>query len=119
MEQLSGSEASSPRVVKKLSVTSRGALKLARQFGQALVCVRHRVDAKGEYRYPTVELLVERAPIVPTVETVVGVQVGQSERSLQRVVKAAGTKWDAATNLWRMPRRLAGILRLSNRIVAK
>ena len=25
-----------------------GALKLARQFGDALVCVRHRIDEKGE-----------------------------------------------------------------------
>lgn len=119
MEQLLGSEVSSLRVIKKLSATSRGSLKLARQFGQTLVCVRHRVDAKGECRYTTVELLVEWAPIVPRVETMVSVRVGQNERSLQQLVKAAGAKWDATTRLWRMPRRLAGILRLAQRIVAK
>lgn len=51
------------RVTRKLSPESRGALKLARQFGDALICVRHRSDDKGEYRYTTVELLVEKTPI--------------------------------------------------------
>lgn len=114
-----GSEASSLRVVKKLPVTSRGAIRLARQFGESLVCVRHRVDPKGEYRYTTVELLVEKAHIAPRVEAMVGVRIGRDERSLQQVVRAAGARWDYKTKLWHMPKRLAGILRLSSRVAPK
>jgi hypothetical protein len=119
VREVPGTEAASLRVVKKLAVSSRGAIKLARQFGDTLVCVRHRIDAKGEFRYTTVELLVERAPIRPRVEATVGVRIGGNERSLQQVVKAAGAKWDYSTRLWNMPKRMAGILRLTERIVAK
>ena len=114
-----GSEAASLRVVKKLTASSRGALKLARQFGASLVCVRHRVDATAKFRYTTVELLVEKAEIRPRTEAVVGVRVGPNERSLQSVVRAAGAVWDHKAKLWRMPRRLVGILRLTDRIAEK
>jgi hypothetical protein len=63
------------RVTKKLSPASRGALKLARQFGDALVCVRHRSDDRGEYRYTTVELLVDKVRVQPRTDQVVGGQV--------------------------------------------
>lgn len=43
------------RVTKKLSPETRGALKLTRKFGDSLVCVGHRSDDKGEYRYTTVD----------------------------------------------------------------
>ena len=114
-----GSEAASLRVVKKLAISSRGALTLARQFGETLVCVRHRVDAKGEFRYTTVELLVDKVPIRPRNEALVGVRIGPYERSLQTIVRAAGASWDHKTKLWRMPKRLVGILRLTARITDK
>ncbi|MBL8289689.1 MAG: hypothetical protein JNL85_17030 [Rubrivivax sp.] len=58
-----GSEAAPLRVVKKLPLGAKGAHKLAQQFGEALVCVRHRVDAQARFRYTTVERRVEKAPI--------------------------------------------------------
>jgi hypothetical protein len=119
VQRVPGTEASSLRVTKKLPVSARGAIKLARQFGETLVCVRHRVDAKGEFRYTTVELLVDKAPIRPRIEAMVLVRIASDERSLQQVARAAGATWDYSTRLWRMPRRLAGILRLAPRIVRK
>ena len=119
MKTVPGSEAASLRVVKKLAISSRGALTLARQFGETLVCVRHRVDAKGEFRYTTVELLVDKVPIRPRNEALVGVRIGPYERSLQTIVRAAGANWDHKTKLWRMPKRLVGILRLTARITDK
>ena len=53
-----GALASKLRVTKKLATTNRGAIKLAQQFGNALVCVRHRTDSEARFRYTTVELLV-------------------------------------------------------------
>ena len=119
MNTATGAEAATLRVTKKLSPKSRGAIKLTRQFGTSLVCVRHRVDVRGEFRYTTVELLVDKAPMQPRVETQVAIRIGPTEYPLQTVVRAAGAAWDSKARVWRMPKRLAGILRLTNRIVCK
>jgi hypothetical protein len=105
------------RVVKKLSPSDRGAIKLAEQFGETLLCVRHRVDAKAKVRFTTVELLVGKAFIRTKQETLVGVRIDWEEQSLLSVARGAGAKWDGKDRVWRMPRRLAGILRLTDRIV--
>jgi hypothetical protein len=104
------------RVIKKLAPSSRGAIKLAEQFGETLICVRHRVDAKAKFRFTTVELLVGRAAIKVKSQKFVNVQVDWNEQSLRQVVKEAGARWDANAKVWRMPKRLAGILRLTDRI---
>jgi hypothetical protein len=105
------------RVVKKLDPASRGAIKLAEQFGTTLVCVRHRIDAQAKLRFTTVELLVGQAPIKVRSQKYVGVKVDWNEQSLRDVLKEAGAKWDPGAKVWRMPRRLVGILRLTDRIV--
>lgn len=119
MKIWTGAEAAKLRITKKLAPDSRGAIKLSRQFGAALVCVRHRVDAKAEIRYTTVELLVDKTPIQPRIEHFVAIRIGPREYPLQTVVRAAGAIWDGKERVWRMPRRLAGILRLASRIVNK
>jgi hypothetical protein len=119
MNNATGADAATLRVIKKLSSNSRGAITLTRQFGDSLVCVRHRVDARGEFRYTTVELLVDKAPMQPRAETLVAVNIGPTEHPLQTVVRTAGATWDSRARVWRMPKRLAGILRLTNRIVDK
>ena len=113
------STTASLRVTKKLSPESRGALKLARQFGEALICVRHRSDDKGEFRYTTVELLVEKTPIRPRTDNLVGIRIGPDEKPLQTVVRAAGGTWDYKAKVWRLPRRIVGILKLADRITEK
>src|SRR4051812_41936053 len=47
------------RIVKRLSASQAGAIKLARRYGDALVCVRYRHDLQGRLRYTTVELVVD------------------------------------------------------------
>ena len=105
------------RVVKKLAPTSRGSIKLAEQFGKTLLCVRHRVDAEAKFRFTTVELLVGRAPIKVKSQKYVEVQIDWNEVSLRQIVKEAGARWDGEAKVWRMPRRLVGILRLTDRII--
>ena len=119
MNTATGTEAATLRVIKKLSPKSRGAITLTRQFGDSLVCVRHRVDPRGEFRYTTVELLVAKARVQPRVETQVAVRINPTEYPLQAIVRAAGATWDGQARVWRMPKRLVGILRLANRIVDK
>ena len=107
------------RVTKKIAPESRGAIKLAQRFGEALVCVRHRIDDKGEFRYTTVELLVEKTAVVPRSDKIVGIRVGPSEKPLQTLVRAAGGTWDYKARVWRLPRRVVGALKLVDRITEK
>jgi hypothetical protein len=104
------------RVVKKLAPDQPGALKLAQKYGDALICVRHRVDPTGQVRTTTVELRVDQAPIRPRVDRTVGVRIDYAERSLQVAAKAAGATWDPQARLWRMPIRVADALGLRARI---
>ncbi len=109
-------ERSTYRVVKTLAPTDRGAIALARHYGDALVCVRHRTDAKGKFRHTTVELLVETTPIRPRNQAMVHVRTEPHEQALNAVIKSAGGIWDGRLRLWRLPKRVAGILSLRDRI---
>lgn len=112
-----GSEASRLRVTKKLAVTNRGAIKLAQQFGDALVCVRHRVDSDASFRYTTVELLVEKVEMRQRTSKMVHIRVHPNEHALRTVVRAAGAVCDRKSGLWHIPKRVATVLRLPGRIV--
>lgn len=105
------------RVLRKLAPASRGACKLARRYGESLVCVRHRVDVQARLRTTTVELLVEVTPIQARSERVVGLRVGARERDLQAMLRAAGGHWDPAARVWRLPGRVVGLLKLGDRVV--
>jgi hypothetical protein len=112
-----GDEASKLRVTKKLATTNRGAIKLAQQFGDALVCVRHRTDAEAKYRYTTVELLVDKTEMRPRQSKMVQIRVHTQEHALRNVVRVAGAVCDGKTGLWHIPQRVATVLRLTGRIV--
>lgn len=113
-----GATATTLRITKKLPPSSKGAIKLARQFGPALICVRHRVDPAAKFRFTTVELLVEKTPIQPRSEKLVHVRVNPNEYALRTAVRSAGAIWDHKAKLWLMPRRVATVLRVSHRIVS-
>lgn len=106
------------RIVKRLSASQPGAIKLARRYGDALVCVRYRHDGQGRLRYTTVELVVDEAPIASRAELdeFVLVRVDYNETQLRQQALAHGAKWDAKRRLWRMTRRTAKRLRLVARI---
>lgn len=105
------------RVIKTLRPTDRGAIAFARQYGDALVCVRHRTDARGKVRHTTVELTVQSTAIRPRSVKMVWVRVEAQERALHAVVKAAGGMWDGRRRQWRLPSRVASILNLRDRVV--
>lgn len=112
-----GASISSLRVVKKLAVSAPGAKMLHRQFGDSLVCVRHRVNADASIRHVTVELLVDSRPVVPILQQTVAVKLERHERALQRLVHAAGARWDPKRLVWRLPKRLVALLRLKDRVI--
>lgn len=110
-------ERSTYRVLKTLHPTDRGAIQLAQHYGDALVCVRHRTDAKGKVRHTTVELLVQSTPIKARAVKLVKIRLEPHERALRDVIKTAGGRWDPDTRLWQLPSRVASILNLRHRVV--
>lgn len=107
---------SSYRVAKKFAPDQRGAIRLARRYGNALVCVRHRHDPTGRHRVVTVELALEMVPIVRRPSPIVGVHIAYSESALRAAARAGGAEWDREAKLWRMPRSVARSLGLLGRV---
>ena len=107
------------RVVKRLSASQSGAIKLARRFGDALVCVRYRRDMEGLIRYTTVELVVDRVPVVTRKkpDSIVTMKIEFDDSSLRQLMLAHGARWDARKQVWRMTLLSATKLGLEDRIV--
>jgi hypothetical protein len=95
------------RVVKRLDPTQPGAINLARRYGEALVCVRYRHDADGLHRMTTVELVVERVPIVRRPSPIVAVVLSLNDPKLRAKAMTLGATWDAKMRVWRMSREVA------------
>jgi hypothetical protein len=106
------------RVIKKFSPHQPGAIKLARRYGPALVCVRYRESADGETRFITVELLIEQMPLVKKKADaeIVAVEFSAADQALRRRILANGGQWDARSRTWLITRGLARRLRLMTRV---
>ena len=100
------------RIVKRLAPDQPGAKKLARQYGNALVCVRYRHDAVRGVRYTTVELIVEQAqlPAKRAKSTTVYVHISHLDARLKTEAQAEGARWDARRQAWRMSLQTARAL---------
>jgi hypothetical protein len=107
------------RVVKKISPSRPGAVKLARHYGESLVCVRHRMDPAGRVRVTTVELIIETTPVRREIDVLVGVQIDFEEHALRGRARAEGATWDREARVWRMPLSVAHALRLQKRVVGR
>jgi len=113
------------RIAKRIAPTQPGAIKLAEQYGERLVCVRYRHDPTGRYRYTTVELVVARSLVKPRSERqqrpkklqVVALRLGGTENELRKVVLAHGGVWNSEARLWYLARTTAQALGLLNRVV--
>lgn len=105
------------RVIKKIAPDQRGAKTLTSQYGDQLVCVRHRIDPTGTLRLTTVELIVAQQKISPRPSPQVDVEVQYQERALQARLKAAGGRWDPIRRKWRIRRATAIALGLKQRIL--
>ena len=94
-----------------------GTRRYVAEYGERLVCVRHRFDADRQQRVTTVELVVDRVATVPRAGTVVGIRVAWGEAEVARRVKQEGGTWDARLKLWRLLAGDARRLGLEDRIV--
>lgn len=90
-----------------------GTRRLVERHGEALVCVRYRVDEARGRRLTTIELIVEDKPLK---QRDVLIRIAYGEAVLRQQVKAAGGQWDATLKLWRVPLPAVRRLKLESRI---
>lgn len=97
----------------------KGTKRLARQYGNRLVCVRYRYDAVKRKRYKTVELIVDEQRWQPALKpgTLVAVQVKWGEVEMARAVRGAGGHWDKVCKVWRLRYDQVVALGLQHRMV--
>ncbi len=107
------------RVIKTLAPAARGTKTLSAYYGDALVCVRHRLDETGMKRITTVELIVSEAPINRRPGPTVDIEVKPHERALRAKLKTAGARWHEAESIWSIRRSTALALGLKPRIVPR
>lgn len=89
----------------KLDPGQAGTLKLLREYGEALVCVRYRYDLAARCRHKTVELVVETAPWWPgrrrlKPDTWVAVETKTGEINIHNKLRRHGGQWDSRRRLW-------------------
>lgn len=92
------------RVAKKIKPSERGAVKLARQYGGELLCVRYREDPDGTERLTTIELIIERTVIQKRDDPIVSFKIKQDELDLRRKAMAKGAKYDGKNYMWKLCR---------------
>jgi len=105
------------KVVKKLQPGQPGTLKLMEQFGDKLVCVRHRHDPHDLHRWTTVELIVEHRAIRGGADPYLLVRIGRHEDNLREAVMATGGQWSPTDHLWQVRRSTVRNLGLADRVV--
>lgn len=89
-------------VSKTLWPPQPGTVRLLREHGDALVCVRYRHDTSGLYRYTTVELIVDHAFIGGSRfgHRLFEVAIGHGDRELRTMLMAEGSTWDPERQTW-------------------
>jgi hypothetical protein len=107
-----------------LAPGQNGTRKLLATYGERLVCVRYRYDAKLKLRHKTVELIVERAPWNPRArnprrcpEDMVAVRIAYGESELRERIKRLGGIWRPQHKLWELDWRSVCNMGLQDRVV--
>lgn len=86
----------------------KGTKRLVEQYGDALVCVRYRYDAKNHKQYKTVEIIVSESEWTPPPAKypdgeLVPLKIGINETVLQGQVRAVGGRWNKEQQVWLVP----------------
>ena len=107
-----------------LAPGQNGTKKLVATYGERLVCVRYRYDARLGMRHKTVELIVESVPWRPRArnarrrpDDMVVVRIDYSESDLRERVKRLGGIWRPHQKVWELDWRSVCNLGLQERIV--
>lgn len=104
------------RVTKTMQPGERGAVRLLRDYGDQLVCVRYRTSGNGDERLTTVELVIDRTVIRKRGDQIVAFKIRDHETRLRREALKRGAWFDATTGLWNLARHDVLSLGLRHRI---
>lgn len=82
-----------------------GTKRLAEKYGDALLCIRFKYDAKSRQRLKTVELIEERANWTPpephyAPDALVPLCIEGYDLHARAQAKAAGGRWDPEKRRW-------------------
>jgi hypothetical protein len=113
-------------VIKRLRPGQPGTKRLQRRFGDRLLFVRYRHDARPHRRFTTVELIVDEGPESARLSAaprrscqpndLVHLRVAFDETQLRAKVKAAGATWDPKRRRWSISCHAAQTSGLTDRI---
>lgn len=86
----------------------KGTKRLVEQYGDALICVRYRYDAKTHKQYKTAEIIVSESEWTPPPAkypdgALVPLKIGINETVLQNQLRAVGGRWDKGQRVWFVP----------------
>jgi len=86
----------------------KGTKRLVEQYGDALICVRYRYDAKAHKQYKTVEIIVSENEWTPPPAkypdgAIIPLKIGIKETALQAQVRAVGGRWNKSQQVWLIP----------------
>ena len=85
----------------------KGTKRLVEKYGDALVCVRYRIDERRGVRLKTVEIVIEEKPWQQPFRfrdgDIVPVPVTYEEKALWEKLRKAGGRWDPLTKVWLVP----------------
>ncbi len=82
-----------------------GTKSLVKRYGEALLCVRFKYDARTRQRIKTIELVVERKAWTPpkptyTSDTLVPLRIEPYDMPMRQRAKAAGGRWNPEKRRW-------------------
>lgn len=103
------------RVRKTLWPPQPGTRRWRLKFGAELVCVRYRQTSDRRYRFTTIEVVVDHRPIGARGRERLDCvfRVGRLSARWQRPLLAAGATWDTGTKVWRLSRKMARLLQVT------
>lgn len=109
-----------------LAPGQNGTKKLAARYGERLLRVRYRYDAKRGLRHKTAELIFESLPWTPRPRNarrepydMVAVRIACSETALRERIKTAGGIWRHQQRLWEVDWKTVRELGLQIRVVTQ
>lgn len=104
------------RILAQLPPGAPGTGPLVDRYGDALLCIRQRLDPQQKHKLTTVEIIVETQPAEP--EPTAWLRIGYGETELRERVKKAGGEWHPECKLWRLPLKSVEAMGLEMRVVA-
>ena len=110
------------KALRKLQPGQAGTKKLAKKYGDDLVCVRYRYDLENKKRLTTVELIIEEQPWQPQANRIpmnkkVQLRIEYGEFDIRTKVKAVGGKWNRKQKVWELSYHEVLKLGLKDRII--